>query len=52
MVLVTGGAVQDRDGGRLLLWALATCFRRVRMVWADGTYRGAFLTYGDGWGWW
>jgi putative transposase len=46
MVLVTGAAVQDRDGGRLLLWALATCFRRVRMVWVDGGYRGGPVTYG------
>lgn len=50
MVLVTGAAVQDRDGGRLLLWALATCFRRVRKVWVDGAYRGALLTYGAGLG--
>jgi transposase len=46
MVLVTGAGMQDRDGGRLLLWALATCFRRVRMIWVDGAYRGGLLTYG------
>jgi len=50
MVLVTGAGVQDRDGGRLLLWALATCFRKVRMVWVDGGYRGALITYGTGLG--
>jgi transposase len=50
MVLVTGAAVQDRDGGRLLLWALATCFRKVRMVWVDGGYRGGPVTYGTGLG--
>lgn len=50
MVLVTGAGVQDRDGGRLLLWALATCFRKVRMVWVDGGYRGALITYGAGLG--
>lgn len=50
MVLVTGAGVQDRDGGRLLLWALATCFRRVRMVWVDGGYRGGPVTYGAGLG--
>jgi transposase len=50
MVLVTGAAVQDRDGGRLLLWALATCFRRIRMVWVDGAYRGSPITYGTGLG--
>jgi len=36
MVPVIGTAAQDRDGGRLLLWVLATCFRRVRMAWFDG----------------
>jgi transposase len=46
MVLVTGAGVQDRDGGQLLLWAIATCFRRVRMVWVDGGYRGGPVTYG------
>ena len=50
VVLVTGAAVQDRDGGRLLLWAVATCFRRVRMVWVDSAYRGGLLTYGAGLG--
>lgn len=50
MVLVTGAAVQDRDGGRLLLWALATCFRKVRMVWVDGAYRGGLIAYGTGLG--
>jgi transposase len=49
-VLVTGAAVQDRDGGRLLLWALATCFQRVRRVWVDGGYRGGPVTYGSGLG--
>jgi len=48
MVLVTGAGVQDRDGGRFLVWALATCFRRVRMV--DGAYRGGLVTYGAGLG--
>lgn len=45
-VLVTAASVQDRDGGRALLWALATCFRRVRMVWVDGAYGGGPVTYG------
>jgi transposase len=45
-VLVTGAGVQDRDGGRLLLWVLAMCFRKVRMVWVDGGYRGDPVTYG------
>ena len=45
-VLVTGAGVQDRDGGQLLLWVIAMCFRRVRMVWVDGGYRGGPVTYG------
>jgi transposase len=39
-------SVQDRDGGRALVWALATCFRRVRMVWVDGAHGGGPVTYG------
>jgi transposase len=50
IVLVTGAGVQDRDGARMLLWALATCFRRIRMVWADGGYSGGPVTYGAGLG--
>jgi transposase len=46
VVLVTGAAVQDRDGGRMLLWALAACFRRIRMVWVDGAYSGGPVTLG------
>jgi transposase len=40
VVLVTAASVQDRDAGRLLLWALHTCFRAVRHIWADGGYAG------------
>jgi putative transposase len=46
VVLVTGAAVQDRDGGRLLLWTLTTCFRRIRLVWVDGRYSGGPVTLG------
>ena len=46
VVLVTAASVQDRDGARRLLWALATCFRRIRMVWVDGAYRGGPVTFG------
>jgi transposase len=46
IVLVTGAGVQDREGGRILLWALAACFRRVRMVWVDGGYSGGPVTFG------
>jgi transposase len=46
VVLVTGAGVQDRDGGRMLLWALAACFRRIRMVWVDSAYSGGPVTLG------
>jgi len=45
-VLVTGAGIQDRDGARLLLWTLATCFRRIRHVWVDGGYSGGPVTLG------
>ena len=40
MVVVTAANVQDQKGARLLLVALATRFRRVRLLWADGSYAG------------
>jgi putative transposase len=46
VVLVTGAGVQDRDGARMLLWELATCFRQIRMVWTDGAYSGGPVTLG------
>jgi len=45
-VLVTAASVQDREGGRMLLWTLAGCFRRIRMVWVDGAYSGGPVTLG------
>lgn len=46
VVLVTAASVQDREGGRMLLWTLAGCFRRIRMVWVDGAYSGGPVTLG------
>ena len=37
--------MQDRDAGRLLAWALHTCFPSVRHVWADGGYAGQLIDY-------
>jgi transposase len=45
VVLITAASVQDRDAGRLLLWALHTCFPRVRHVWADGGYAGQLVDH-------
>jgi transposase len=44
-VLVTAASVQDRDGARPLLEALATACRRIRLVWADGGYAGKLVEW-------
>lgn len=44
-VLVTAGSVQDRDGARPVLQALAAAHRRVRLVWADGGYAGKLVDW-------
>jgi putative transposase len=40
LVVITAANVQDRQGARLLLTALAGRFRRLRVIWADGAYAG------------
>jgi transposase len=45
VILVTTGAVQDRDAARLLLTALRTCFPTVVKVWADGGYAGRLVDW-------
>jgi putative transposase len=39
-VVITAANVQDRTAARTLLTALATRFRRLRVIWADGAYAG------------
>jgi putative transposase len=45
VVLVTAASVQDRDAGRLLLWALHCCFPRITKIWADGGYAGQLVDW-------
>jgi putative transposase len=45
VILVTTGAVQDRDAARLLLTALRACFPNVVKVWADGGYAGRLVDW-------
>ena len=40
LVVVTAAHVQDRAGAQQLLAGLATQFRRLRLLWADGAYEG------------
>lgn len=44
-VVITAASVQDRDGGRNLLWRLRVLHRRVSLVWADGGYAGKLVTW-------
>lgn len=44
-ILVTPASVQDRDGGRRLLWRLRRHFASIRLVWADAGYAGKLVTW-------
>jgi len=44
-VLVTGAAVQDRDGALPLLERLRAACLRVVLVWADGAYAGQLVSW-------
>ena len=44
VLLVTGGQVQDRDGGRELLELAHTQGPRLRHTWADGAYQALVET--------
>jgi putative transposase len=42
-VVVHAANIQDRAGGRLVLEKLGTRFRRLKRIWVDGGYAGAFV---------
>ena len=47
-VVVTAGNVQDRDGAKQLLEDLAKqqqVIKRLKLIWADGSYRGALIDW-------
>jgi putative transposase len=44
-VVVHAADIQDRDGAKLVLAALAHTFMRLRLLWADGGYAGALLDW-------
>ena len=54
-VVVTAGNVQDRDGAKRLLEQLAAqekVVQRLKLIWADGSYRGALIDWvADLFGW-
>jgi putative transposase len=45
LVLVHTADVQDRDGARMLLGALAGRFSRLQLIWADGGYAGQLVAW-------
>ena len=45
IVVVHAADVQDREGAKQVLEPLATRFRRLRLVWADGGYRGQLVEW-------
>jgi len=44
-VVVHAADVQDRDGGRLVLQKLCGRLRRLKRIWVDGGYAGAFVDW-------
>jgi putative transposase len=47
-VVVTAGDTQDRDGAKRLLADLAeeeTVIKRLKLIWADGSYRGELISW-------
>jgi putative transposase len=44
-VVVHAADLQDRDGGRRVLERVGPRFHRLRRIWADGGYAGAFVLW-------
>lgn len=42
-MVVHGADVQDRDGGDAVLLKIVGLFHRLKVIWADGGYAGAFV---------
>jgi len=42
-VVVLPANIQDRDGGLILLEKIQNIFSRLKLIWADGAYRGEFI---------
>jgi putative transposase len=44
-VVVTAASVQDRDGAKLVLKKVKAQFSRLKMLWADGAYKGQLIDW-------
>ena len=49
---VTSAAVQDRDGGHLLLESMGACLERARLIRADSAYAGHLVKWALCFGGW
>ena len=47
MVVVHSAGIQDRDGGILVLRRIQNIFSKLKIIWADGGYRGRFVRLGQ-----
>jgi len=45
VIMVSPASIQDRRGGKALLWLLGQRFPSVKRVWADGGYTGRLVTW-------
>ena len=45
VVVVHPANVQDRDGAKLVLEKIVSGFRRLRLIWADGGYKGRLVEW-------
>lgn len=45
MLVVHSAAVQDRDGAKLVLEKMKSCFPRLQLIWADGGYAGQLIDW-------
>lgn len=44
-VVVHAADIQDRDGAILVLERIIGCFSKLKLIWADGGYRGDFINF-------
>jgi putative transposase len=42
---VHGANVQDRDGAKMVFNKIKNCFKKLRLIWADGGYAGKLIDY-------
>jgi putative transposase len=43
--MVVSAAIQDRDGAKLMVDKVKTCFPHLEKIWADGGYAGALIEW-------